>query len=142
MKKPKSNINDVVDEFKKTLDARGPDATAAILRNGREQLSENTDMQFVVLMVCNHFGISTEQMLADKTDTTKYAKGFIIYYLRTTFSIEWSHIKILLNHRDQSWLWELMNLIKKLKPKLPMHVTWISHRDHFDKKIKEYQSKK
>jgi hypothetical protein len=64
-----------------------------------------------------------------------------VYYLRNQFEIGWRSIKLLLNHRDQSWLWQLMKLIRELKPKLPADDYWIDIKKKLDKIIFEYVGK-
>ena len=137
----KTNVSTLLDEVKKTVDARGEDATVQALRNARN-IDDNSSIQFIINIVCTQFSISREKLAKEKTDVTKYAKGFIVYYLRTSFNTEWSIIKVVLDHKDQSWLYDLMKLVKELKPKLPAHVTWLSAKEKMDKQIKNFSKSK
>lgn len=136
----KTTINDLLNELQQTVKARGASATATLLRNARETVSENTHMQFVVITVCNQISISIDQMMNEKNDKAKYAKGFVVHYLRKDFLIPWPAIKLLLDHKDQSWLWQLMKLVKGLKPKLSTDAAWLVVRTALDKQIKDYKT--
>lgn len=136
------SVEDLLKELHETIATKGLEGTIALLRNGRETVSDNTNIQFVVVTVCNHFSISVDQLMNEKNDKTKYAKGFVIYYLRTVFFIPWNEIKLLLKHRDKTWLWELMKLIKELKPRLSSDTEWLMAKKIFDQLIKEYKLQK
>lgn len=140
MPNQKTTINDLLHELQQTIDARGAAATIALLRNARETVSENTHLQFVVVSVCNQLSISIDQMMKGKDDTAKYAKGYIVYYLRNDFEIDWPEIKSLLHISSQSWLWETMKLIKDLKPRLAAHANWVEFKKDLDKQIKNYKT--
>lgn len=133
-KQPSASI--LLDEIKKTIDAKGEESVIKLLRNARE-IDDNKIVQFVVTMVITHFAINRNQLIHDKTDTSKYAKGFIIFYLRQNFDMEWWQLKILLELKDQSWLYKLMKLVRELKPKLPAHAMWLAAKSKFDNEIKK-----
>jgi hypothetical protein len=133
-----------LDEVRKTIDSCGEQATVALLRNARQEVSPHNDVKFVITCVCNILQVSIDQLIhgISTDNSTKYAKGFIVYYLRKDFRIEWKEIMTLLNHRNQSWLWELMKLVRELKPKLPADLQWVLIKKRIEKMIVEYKSKK
>lgn len=140
MMSEKETMTILLDELQKTIHTRGMEGTIALLVNGRTDISPDKDIQFVLLTVLNQFGITITQLLNEKNDTTKYAKGFIIFYLRSDFKIKWITIGVLLDLKNQSWLWELMNMIKNLKPKLATDLPYCQAKEIIDKKVKEYLS--
>lgn len=135
----KKTISTLLEELQKTVNVRGMDGTIAVLVNGRQNLSPDKHIRFVLLTVLNQFSITIEQLLNEKTDASKYAKAFIIYYLRLDFKIEWVQIKELLALKNQSWLWELMNIVKNLKPKLPSDIQYCEIKKILDRAIREYK---
>lgn len=137
MSKEKISIADLLEQLKETISRRGLKGTMELLRQGHDKDNDG-HIQFVVAMVCTHFTITIDQLLQEKNDKTKYAKAFVVFYLRNDFDIEWSVIKIALNHKDQSWLWQLMKLVKELKPKLPAHTQWLAAKNNFDEQLKQY----
>lgn len=134
----------LLEELSKTVKEKGPTATIALLRNGRSNVSDDKDIQFVVVSVCNQVGVDMELLINEHSteDTTKYAKGFIVHYLRTDFDVDWLVIKSLLKHKNQSYLWKLMNNIKTLKQYLAAQRDYFEHKIKLDQVIKEYKSKK
>lgn len=137
MSKEKISTSDLLDELNTSIKLHGLKATMDMLRQNNKKAHAG-DIQFVVAMVCRHFSISIEKMMQEKNEMTKYAKGFIVFYLRNDLKTEWTTIKIVLDHKNQSWLWELMKLIKELKPKLPVHAQWLAAKNNFDGQLKEY----
>jgi len=137
MSKEKVSTSDLLEELNTSIKLHGVKATMDMLRQNNEK-AHTGHIQFVVAMVCRQFTISIEQMMQEKNETTKYAKGFIVFYLRNDFKIEWATIKVVLDHKDQSWLWQLMKMIKELKPKLPVHAKWLTAKNNFDGQLKEY----
>lgn len=134
----------LLDELLQTVRQKGDYAVIALLRNARTPVSTDQDIQFVVVSVCNQVGADIEHLLNEHSsdDATKYAKGFIVYYLRTEFEIEWTAIKMLLKHKDQSYLWRLMQNIKTLKPRLAAHSEYHAHKIKLTEVIKDYKLKK
>lgn len=137
MAKEKISTSDLLDELNTSIKLHGVKATMDMLRQNNEKAHAG-HIQFVVAMVCRQFTISIEQMMQEKNEATKYAKGFIVFYLRNDFKTEWSIIKSALGQKDQSWLWRLMKLVKELKPKFPAHATWLVAKNNFDGQLKEY----
>ena len=133
---------DLLMELKQTVDAIGVPGTINLLRNSRQQFSPDKNIQFIVLSVCNTLQISFDDLFSNKNDEViKYGKAFIIYYLRRPgFETPWKDIKILLDHRNQSWLHELRKLVDHLKPHLRAHAVWCAAKDTLDKLINEYKN--
>lgn len=139
------SISTILKELTAAIDEKGDEAILALLRNARKiSISDNDDIKFVIVSVCNQLCVSIDQMINAQSsgDTIKYAKGFIVYYLRTDFEIPWEIIKQVLKHKDQAWLYELMKLVKSLKPFLPAHQQFFTQKEKLDQTIKEYKSKK
>jgi hypothetical protein len=138
-----SGISSLLDEVKETVRVRGLEATVALLRNARQNTSADQNIQFVIVSVCNLLQVSIEHLLnqTSNDDPTKYAKGFIVYYLRNDFSISWTNIKVLLNHKNHVWLWQLQKLIRNLKPKVPADVQWLLIKEKLDDVMRDYKSK-
>lgn len=134
----KQAVITLLKELQETVEVRDVDGTIAILQNGRQSLSPDKNIQFVFVTVLNYYNITNEQLLSEKNDIVKYAKAFIIFYLRTDFNIEWAQIKKLMDLKNHSWLWQLMNLIKQLKPQFPSHAHYCSAKQYFDDTIKQY----
>lgn len=135
---PKKSINILLEELNKTVISNGIENTISILRNARQNFSDNQKIQITCLTICNYFSIDLIKLRTEKTEKAKYAKGFIIHYLRESFKIQWDEIKQLLSYKDKTWLWELKNLIASLNPKLKSDSEWILAKKFFDEKIKEY----
>jgi hypothetical protein len=134
----------ILDEVRKTIETCGEQATIALLRNARQEISPHNDIKFVITCVCNILQVSIDRLVhgTSNDESTKYAKGFIVYYLRNDFQVGWKEIKTLLNHRNQSWLWELMKLIKTLKPRFAADIPWILLKQRLDTMLKDYKTKK
>src|SRR5436190_9273931 len=123
------SATDLLLELNHTINSIGVPATIALLRNSREQVSPDQKISFVVIAVCNQLTITVPDLQNKTDDRIQYAKGFIIFYLRKHFRIKWKDIKLVLNHRNQSWLWQLKKSIDQLKPNLGAHADWCKAKD-------------
>ncbi len=141
MPKEKITTSTILEEVNKTLLMIGLESTVRALRYARENPSGEHIIKFTILTVCRVLEIEIHQ-LSERTETIRYAKGFIVFYLRNEFEIEWKEIKQALNHRDQSWLWDLLKTIEEMKPNLPVNKKWMEAKQKIDQQIKEFKIQK
>lgn len=142
MAKPPLKVSELLDELLKTIEVRGEKATVALLKNGRNNFWEDGYIRFVFETVCDCMQLTGTELYDGTTadgDTIKYAKGFIVYYLREK-KITWNDISICLKQKDQSWLFRLMKMIRELKTYLSSDAEWISIKNKLDQIIKKYKS--
>lgn len=138
------HLSTLLEELNKTVQQKGPEAVIALLRNSRTPVADDDDIKFVAVSVCNEIGIEMHILINEQAndDASLYAKGFIVYYLRESFQVEWSVIKALLKHRNQSYLWKLMQNVKTLKSYLAAQAAYYQHKSKLDEIINSYKSKK
>jgi hypothetical protein len=141
MSKKKNLSGTIVEEMIKTVAELGEEKTILAMRHGRQLVANdhNPCLTFVVNTVCRQLNTTIDEIVNEQShkDTRMYGRGFIVFYLRTHFKMEWAPIKILLK-RDQSILYEAGQLIKKLNH---MHIhdrPWLDHKKVLDKQMKEF----
>lgn len=140
MSRTKDSQLTVLKELTETIETIGPEATLQLLRNARTSVSPDKNIQFVFLSVCQQIGTTIPDVTNGRTSTEndKYAKAFIVYYLRD-FKIQWPVVRAVLNFKSTVWPWQLQKMITSLKPKLPSDAGWLQHKAQLDKKMKEYK---
>lgn len=145
MPKEKITISKALEEVNKTILMIGLEATIRSLRNARGNVSEKETIKFTMLTVCNVMEIDLPQLYKkndNKSETVRYAKAFIVFYLRNEFEIEWKEIMEALNHNDRTWLWELLKTVEEMKPNLPVNKKWIEIKGKINQEIQDFKIQK
>ncbi len=131
----------VIEELQATYQLVGMKKTIAALQQARLSGDHvQLHINFVSELICGHFNTTIEKVREgkEKQDIVTYTKGFIVYYLRKEFDINWKELKQMLD-TDQTWLFRCGKLIKQLDPRLEPHKPYCIKKDFFDQKIKAYQ---
>lgn len=129
-------------ELQKTILTIGMKATIQHIVDGRNKISHDKNIRFVIITVCRQMDVSINSLTNEKnnTDKAKYAQAFIIYFLRGDFQTPWADIATCLNKKSRSYLYQQMTLIKKLKPHLASDQPWINHKNILQNIINEFKT--
>jgi hypothetical protein len=132
----------LTNELAATIGMIGFKKTIAALQNSRISWEkEEPAIRFVVEMVCTQYSVSFVSMTDERTtspnEEIKYARAFILYYLRSNFEISWPDLRTLLK-RHQNHLHREIKLIDNLKPGLAADCIHLDNKKSFDQRIKKY----
>lgn len=131
----------IVSQLLTTMQNVGPEQTLkgleAINRDGNHYL------QFVRQTVCAKLVIEFDALVNEitRSDEIIYGRGFIVYFSRKHFDVDWKELCGLLN-RKQNSLWKSLCLIKDLKPGSKHDQPWIAIKEELDVVMKKYKKGK